>query len=528
MCPAIVTTDRSSETESFDSTPTGLFEGVETAFGQRRTNAAVQGTPKQTHSVKEFGYSLEKHQSEVIRSLGIEAEFSYSFLAGGDVSTRVKFFNDLDLTEESVVILMSFLNTVEYAATDVAFRSKVTLPASSSENKAFYDSYGDSFVSRVQTGGAFYAAFVFHSSSKTEQLKIVAELEADGISGGAIDASMVAKLNEFQKKSSVTTTFRSIVLGYDVMPPSKIEDIYTFYESLSGDTPGDYIVSYETTSYTHVPNFVPNDKWEILETNISEVLNVVGPALARNTELKTTVATFKDTIKFWDSSRTTAIIKELSDKESEYKTNIATGTALLSSFQKSPFTNLTINITEPTERPSIDIDFNYTMLGGPGGGLAYPDAGQNDSLVACCRSIFFNKWKMEKVDASWGLVCNNLQTYLVRTGPNGTIHGLEVTSGNTSGGNNKTTYLPEYQTIKTISVLTSNWPGYTVLWGIKIETTEGTSVEIAQPVTTASASVKIGDNEFYLGFVVFGGYYVDSIYVLRGKINGINWHNIDN
>jgi hypothetical protein len=64
----------------------GLFEGVETAFGKRRTNAAVQGTQKQTHSVKEFGYSLEKHQSEVIRSLGIEAEFSYSFLVGGDVS----------------------------------------------------------------------------------------------------------------------------------------------------------------------------------------------------------------------------------------------------------------------------------------------------------------------------------------------------------------------------------------------------------------------------------------------------------
>ncbi|HVR41746.1 MAG TPA: MAC/perforin domain-containing protein [Thermoanaerobaculia bacterium] len=253
--------------------PTGLYQGYDSFQGQVR-DAAVSGTTNTVDAVSSNLVSICTDIESVMQAINASASLSGGFL---DVSVDAKasWAQSLSLTSTSVaVIVHSVVMTGQTQADVYALSSSVT-PPTSSNVQDFFNAYGDSFVNQVALGGEYYAAFVFNSTTASQQTEITGSLAG---SGGGISASLSVAITNAASKSQTNLTMSQQMLGvsnpsYPPDDPTAIVNFAVGFGGTSQSIDAPTLLCYATTGYEHVPDV---SGFSPIETN----RNLLGTATA--------------------------------------------------------------------------------------------------------------------------------------------------------------------------------------------------------------------------------------------------------
>lgn len=228
--------------------PTGLYQGYDSFQGQVR-NAAVSGTSNQVNASSTNLVSVCTDTESVMRAISVSASLSGSLF---DVSfdTKASWAQQLNLTSTSVAVVVH--SVVVTGQNQADSYSLAAAPPSSLQD--FFTDYGDSFVSEVVLGGEYYAAFVFNSSSVSQQQQITASLSG---SYGGITGSLSTAISNASSSTQTSLSMSQQMLGVSdpTFPSASPDDIVNFALGFGGSSQtinAPTVLCYSTTGYEHV------------------------------------------------------------------------------------------------------------------------------------------------------------------------------------------------------------------------------------------------------------------------------------
>jgi len=224
--------------------PTALYDGYDSFLGERRDGAVSGGTSQPTDgAISSYVYVCTSSES-VSSALSVSASISAS---GIDYSASAKatFTQQLNMTSTSVVVIV---HTIYQIQTSAQSYNPTTQPA---DVQAFFTQYGDSFVDELVTGGEYYAAFVYNSTTTSEQESITASLKG-AVSTGATSLSMSVStdIDNAASSNNVTYTISQNVYGATgVSLPTDSSGIITFSNNFSQHVNAPEVLGYHVTGY---------------------------------------------------------------------------------------------------------------------------------------------------------------------------------------------------------------------------------------------------------------------------------------
>jgi len=114
-----------------------------------------------------------------------------------------------------------------------------------------FTQYGDSFVDEIVNGGEYYAAFVYNSTTTSEQESITASLKGSVSTGvTTISASVSTAIDDAATNNDVTYTISQNVYGATgVSLPTDSSGIITFANNFSGYVNAPEVLGYHVTGY---------------------------------------------------------------------------------------------------------------------------------------------------------------------------------------------------------------------------------------------------------------------------------------
>lgn len=277
---------------SYLSTPKSLFQGYDCISGNGLATG-IEGTREKTGGTSSVYYSVTKSISEIYEKLDISASLSVGLGGFANVSAKIKFVDELKLTEESICILVRACHIMGvYTATHYDFKIGV-LPTTKVQIEDFVQKYGDAFISELRLGAEYYAVYTFHSQSKDQKKNVDAELKANGIgTWGKVDGAFQQKLDHVVKTTNISYAFNQNISGIDnpVLPkPDNLVQYSLDFLSLPVSDPA--VISYATTGYERVPGmqadlfdqirknrryFAENSSFSKALASVTELLNKIG------------------------------------------------------------------------------------------------------------------------------------------------------------------------------------------------------------------------------------------------------------
>lgn len=325
--------------------PTALYDGYDSFLGVKR-DGAVSGTMSGPTNAELSSYVYVCTDSEsVSNALSVSASVSGS---GIDYSASAKatFTQQLNMTSTSVVVIVHTLFQSQQSAESY---NATTQPSSAAaaDVQSFFTQYGDSFVDVLVTGGEYYAAFVYNSTTTSEQESITASLKG-AVSTGVtnISASVSTDIDNAATSNNVTYTISQSVYGASgvVDLPSDASGIITFANDFSGYVNAPEILGYHVTGYEHggVTNF----------TAVADNRNLFGtdttPAAVAST--LSTLASTANTIQSMYSGYQYTGDSGFTTKCNQINSDLATINALITQIEN--------NVTGSNTAPSLP-SLNY-------------------------------------------------------------------------------------------------------------------------------------------------------------------------
>lgn len=237
------------------SAPTALFQGYNSVLGNG-LSTAVEGTSAPDGAKSEVRCSVSISIEELAQSMSIDQSLSVGFGPLGGIDEKVSFMSSLKVTTYSVSVTV-YSKHVKGAQsrTDVHFKNGITIPTSDAQANQFVQYYGDSFVSRVVTGGEYIAVYTFYSQTKEEQTSLVTSLKANGIFDAVtVGGSLQTAMNNFLKTVQVNYAFRQTVTGLlnpSLPLPASFIDYAVKFPSIPLDAP--VVISIGSAGYESVP-----------------------------------------------------------------------------------------------------------------------------------------------------------------------------------------------------------------------------------------------------------------------------------
>lgn len=176
--------------------------------------------------------------AEVYSALDINADLAVSSSwAGGSFSDRFKFASRINMTSTTVVILAVATKTMaEWSIVSPTFTS----PPKSA--LTLFKTGGDSFVSMIAQGGAYYASYSFQAVDKAQFTLLTNAVSASfGGLASQFDATFETSLANIQKTTQITYRFNQIGSGFanTKLPgkPDAIVDFVLGFNTLDIDIP---------------------------------------------------------------------------------------------------------------------------------------------------------------------------------------------------------------------------------------------------------------------------------------------------
>jgi hypothetical protein len=194
--------------------PTALFQGYNSVLGMG-LSTAVEGDFVPDGGKSEVRCSVSISIEELAKSLSIDQSLSVGFGPLGGIDEKMSFMSSLKVTTYSVSVTVYAKHVAgAKGRTDVRFKPGVSVPHDDAKANEFVQYYGDSFVSRVTTGGEYMAVYTFYSQTREEQTSLVTSLKANGIFDGvSVGGSLQNAMDNFLKTVKVSYAFRQTVSG---------------------------------------------------------------------------------------------------------------------------------------------------------------------------------------------------------------------------------------------------------------------------------------------------------------------------
>lgn len=234
-----------------------LFQGFDTFSGNTRntvvTGTSSSGTPEEGEAHVRVCTDLE----QLHKALQVDSSVSVSYGAFS-ADAKAKYMQELNLTTNSVVVVVYASKTTTKSFTNVSLPKKVTdLLTDQARVRDFVHLNGDSYVREITTGSEYFATFTFMSETENEKTEIITSLSAKGGFGDVkAEASMATDLSTAVNSAKVRYDIDHKIIGvHGVVPPTPgpseeaIKDMIEFaigFPALPAD-------SAETVSFTLEP-----------------------------------------------------------------------------------------------------------------------------------------------------------------------------------------------------------------------------------------------------------------------------------
>lgn len=238
-----------------NASPTAVFQGYDSVSGRGLSSATI-GSTITTDGVSASDISVCLDITTLAQALRINQSLSTGFGAITSFDEKMQFLQSLNLTtySTSIVIYASHVVGIE-ATTTVSLASGITPPTDKTELNAFFQAYGDSYLSSVTRGGEYYAVYTFHTQTLEEQSALITEINANGMYGGmTIDINLQKNLTRLINSTSIRYSFRQNVSGILNPQLPDIDHLISFALSFASQPlTAPAIINFETTGYEHVP-----------------------------------------------------------------------------------------------------------------------------------------------------------------------------------------------------------------------------------------------------------------------------------
>lgn len=231
-----------------------LFQGFDTFSGNPR-NTVVRGTSGTPSNASTSYVSVCTTTDQLLTALQIGASVSGSYKAF-TADAKSQYVHDLNLTTNSVVVVVYASNTLTTGMTNAALPGNLKL-TNSTEVSEFARANGDCFVSQVSKGGEYFATFTFMSQTAEEKTAVEASLGLTAES--SLDASVSAKLTTTASSTNVQFVMNQSLTGVrGVAPPaatspSDIDSMVNFaigFPALTMNSPA--LVSFAVEPYEQI------------------------------------------------------------------------------------------------------------------------------------------------------------------------------------------------------------------------------------------------------------------------------------
>jgi hypothetical protein len=197
--------------------PVNLFSGYDTVSRGMLSSSAVAGEHQKSGGKSSVQIAVCESLSELARALEIDASLSVGYLKTADVTAKMEFVKNLDVTARSVSIVVYAHHQIgTWTARDVKLQDTVNPPTDHGASASrFALSYGDSFVSSVTLGGEYYAVYIFNTETREEQQTLAASLKVAVRAGAKVEADSQVKLSEVLNSTKTSWTLKQEITGID-------------------------------------------------------------------------------------------------------------------------------------------------------------------------------------------------------------------------------------------------------------------------------------------------------------------------
>lgn len=252
---AKTTAEVSVKSAVFASPPMALFQGYNSVLGSG-LSTAVEGQFTNTGGQSEVSCSVCMTTEELAKSLSIDQSLSVGFGPMGSVDQKLEFMSQLKVTTHSVSVTVYASHEIgSESITDVAFKKGIEIPTNNQQANEFVQYYGDSFVSRLASGGEYMAVYTFFSETREEQTSVVSSLKANGVFDGVtVGGSLQVAMSNFLKTTNVNYSFHQRITGHrnpQLPKPEEFIDFAVKFPSVPVDAP--VIIGISSNGYENVP-----------------------------------------------------------------------------------------------------------------------------------------------------------------------------------------------------------------------------------------------------------------------------------
>lgn len=271
------------------SAPSALFQGFDSFSGETRS-AIVSGTSGSSDGSSTSVVSVCTDSDSVSEAISVSGSLSAG-TADASVSVKSSWVKSLNITSTSVTVVVHTVVTVGTQTPDT-----YSIPASSSlpaDTQTFFRDYGDSFVSAITTGGEYYAAFVFSSTTSDQQQTITASLKASDVT---TSGSLSTSLTKATTDSQTNYTVQQQMLGSDAALPDPTADAIEDFDFGAADVNAPVILGYEVMGYENV-NGLPASIAADFVSTVSNNRNLLGTTFVEATATLSAIQTQASNIK---------------------------------------------------------------------------------------------------------------------------------------------------------------------------------------------------------------------------------------
>ena len=229
-----------------------LLQGIDTVGNVLLDTVVTASQTASSGGTSSSYYSVATSYEELCSSLQLSAKATAAFGATGTATAKMKFANDFRMTTYGVAAVAyarrceGTVQATAYSLSDDAYALIESDPG------AFARAHGDSWVKSVETGGEYYAVYMFYCQSTEQQQQISAKLKA-GVNGSSAEFKMA--IDSAVSTHAAESQFAQEVSGDPADPvPTSPDDMaayaHTFLSTtLNNPVVFDYtVLGYEKTA----------------------------------------------------------------------------------------------------------------------------------------------------------------------------------------------------------------------------------------------------------------------------------------
>lgn len=397
------------DNSNLKSSASSIFQGYNNVTDQA-LNTALVGETNTSSGNSELQYTVTKSLEEIYSALNISASLSAKFFRSVSISAKVNFVKELKLTQESICIVVKASDKQNIMNTNnVKFKNDIKAPETEEEAGEFVKKYGDAYISELVTGAEYYAVYAFICETSKQRTDLEAQFQASGVSlfGGKLSASFQMKLENMSQSSSVNVTFQQIVSGFTnphLPSQDQIIDYAISFFDRTIDQPA--IISYNSTSYDHVPGF-PAKVFDQINTNVKYFTDPNRQFTKNELEISGLISQCQEIESIYGHYKYKGDEKLIAVRQQAEK-DLLKLEDQLNSYSSNP--TGTYSIPElpslASGKPTLQSSFKYSDLYGHGKnseyGISFNDVNES--------SYFQNRTRLIAVKLGFEIVINNIET----------------------------------------------------------------------------------------------------------------------